>query len=194
MKFDTVLKTTIADSIAIREQCHHLSPAISEVIHHMVKSYSDHGKIIVFGNGGAAADAQHIVGELVGRFRFERPALAAIALVGDASVTTAIGNDYGYDQLFARQIMALGQPGDIAIGITTSGTSTNVISGLASAKKAGLTTIGMCGTNTTHLKPICDVVIDVPSSDTARIQEALMMIGHVICESVEERIFGNLTT
>ncbi len=191
MKFDTVLETAIAESIAIREQCHRLSPVISEVIHRMVKSYGADGKIIVFGNGGAAADAQHIVGELVGRFRFERPALAAIALVSNASVTTAISNDYGYDQLFARQIMALGQPGDIAIGITTSGTSANVISGLASAKKDGLTTIGMCGANTTHLKPICDVIIDVPSSDTARIQEALMMIGHVICESVEERMFGN---
>jgi len=191
MKFDTVLETTIAESIEIRKQCHHLSPAISKAIHLIVESYGADGKVIVFGNGGAAADAQHIVGELVGRFRFERPALAAIALVSDASVTTAIGNDYGYDQLFARQIMALGRPGDIAIGITTSGSSPNVISGLASAKDAGLITIGMCGTNTINLKPICDVIIDAPSSDTARIQEALMMIGHVICESVEAEIFGD---
>jgi D-sedoheptulose 7-phosphate isomerase len=191
MSIEAVLKTAIADSIEIRQQCAALLAPISEATRLIIESYRSGGKLLVFGNGGAASDAQHIVGELVGRFRFERAALPAIALVSDASVNTAIANDYGYQQVFSRQVLAHGRPGDVAIGITTSGTSQNVITGLKYAREAGLITIGMCGKETGRLSPVSDVIIDAPSSDTARIQETLMMIGHVICEGVEAEMFGS---
>ena len=190
MTVEDVFDSAIEDSITLRRAASTLSPLVAAAVRKIVESYQANGKVLAFGNGGAAADAQHIVGELVGRFRFERPALPAIALGSDASVSTAIGNDYGYSQLFSRQGEAHGKLGDVAIGISTSGHSPNVIEGLAKARQCGLVTIGMCGADDSDMLAVSDICISVQSSDTARIQELTMMIGHVICECVESEIFS----
>lgn len=142
-------------------------------------------KVLIFGNGGSAADSQHIAAELVGRFKKERRALAAVALTTDSSILTALGNDYGYESVFARQIEALGKKGDIALGLSTSGNSRNVISALRAARSAGMTAIGLAGAGGGEMKNLCDILITVPSNDTARIQECHIMIAHIICDAVE---------
>lgn len=143
------------------------------------------GKLLLFGNGGSAADAQHIAAELVGRFVRERAPLPAIALTTDTSAITAIGNDYGFDQIFSRQVMALGRRGDIAIAISTSGRSPNVLAGVETARKLGLATIGLTGGEGRPLADAVDVAIVVPSDDTARIQECHITVGHLLCEMVD---------
>lgn len=145
-------------------------------------------KLLVFGNGGSAASAQHIAAEFVGRFVHERRPLPALALAGDASTLTAIGNDYGFEQVFARQVTALGQPGDVALAITTSGSSPNVLQATAAARQAGLIPIGLTGESGEDLRRQTDVCIVVPSSETARIQECHLAIGHIICECIERRL------
>jgi D-sedoheptulose 7-phosphate isomerase len=144
------------------------------------------GKVLTFGNGGSAADAQHFAGELVGRFLVDRPAMAALALTTDPSVVTAIGNDMGYDAVFRRQIEAHGKPGDAALGISTSGRSPNVVEALRVAKARGLLTIGMTGGGGGRLEGMVHYLIDVPSHDTPRIQEVHIMVVHVLCQIVEE--------
>jgi D-sedoheptulose 7-phosphate isomerase len=144
------------------------------------------GKVLTFGNGGSAADAQHFAGELVGRFLVDRPAMAVLALTTDPSVVTAIGNDMGYDAVFRRQIEAHGKPGDAALGITTSGRSPNVVEALRVAKARGLLTIGMTGGGGGRLEGMVHYLIDVPSHDTPRIQEVHTMVVHVLCQIVEE--------
>lgn len=146
------------------------------------------GKLLVFGNGGSAADAEHIAAELVGRYLRERRALAAVALVGGAPALTAIANDYGYDAVFARQVEALGAAGDVALGITTSGASPNVERGLEVARTRGLSTIALTGPTTGAIREICDVTIAVAAVGTPRIQEAHGFIGHLLCELVESRL------
>jgi D-sedoheptulose 7-phosphate isomerase len=143
------------------------------------------GKLLLFGNGGSAADAQHLAAEFVGRFRIERQALAAIALTTDSSILTAVGNDYGFHQIFARQIQALGQPGDVAIGISTSGNSLNVTGAIKQAAKQDLKTIGLAGRDGGSLAQCVDISITVASSNTARVQECHITIGHILCELVE---------
>jgi D-sedoheptulose 7-phosphate isomerase len=150
------------------------------------------GKILFFGNGGSAADAQHIAAELVVRYLADRPAIAAVALTTDTSVLTAAGNDLGFESLFARQIEALGRAGDVAVGISTSGRSPNVLRGLDAARAAGLATVGMTGGNSSVLRDHCDVVLAVPSTSTARIQEMHILLGHVLCAGIESRL--RLTT
>jgi D-sedoheptulose 7-phosphate isomerase len=154
----------------------------------LTKSLRGGGKVLIFGNGGSAADAQHFAAELMGRFNRERAALPALALTTDTSALTAIGNDYGFDRVFARQIEAHGGKGDVAIGITTSGRSANVIAGLETARTRGLVTIGLTGRGGGALPPLCDVLIDVPHTDTARIQEVHAMVVHVLSELVEESL------
>ena len=144
---------------------------------------------MLFGNGGSAADSQHIAAEFVGRFAFDRPALPALALNVNTSCITAIGNDYGFEQVFSRQIEALGQAGDVAIGISTSGNSPNVVRAISVAKKKGLHTIGLTGRTGGTLKSTVDFCICVPSEETPRIQESHILIGHIISELVEEAIF-----
>jgi len=144
------------------------------------------GKILVFGNGGSAADSQHFAAELVGRFKKERAGLAAIALTVNTSTLTAIANDYGYDVVFARQIEALGKKGDVAIGLSTSGNSKNVIEAFRKARKLGMATVGMLGRDGGKLKDECDIAIIVPSDDTPRIQEAHITIIHILCELIDE--------
>ena len=147
-------------------------------------------KIFFAGNGGSAADAQHLAGELVNRFGFERPGLAAIALTTDTSIITSISNDYGFDMLFSRQIQALGKKGDILIALSTSGNSSNIINGLNESKKNGIKTIGLTGSTTGKMDAICDICLKVPSDETPRIQEAHILIGHIICSIIENNLFG----
>jgi D-sedoheptulose 7-phosphate isomerase len=150
----------------------------------------DHGrKVLLFGNGGSAADAQHIAAEFVGRFAFDRPPLPALALSVNTSCVTAIGNDYGFDLVFSRQIEALGRPGDVAIGISTSGNSANVLCGVSAARKMGLHTVGLTSETGGKLKSAVDYCLCAPSNETPRIQECHILIGHIIAELVEQTIF-----
>lgn len=161
---------------------------IARVAELLMTSLQQGNKAILFGNGGSAADAQHIAAELVGRFAFERPALSALALSVNTSCITAIGNDYGYDRVFSRQVEALGRPGDVAIGISTSGNSPNVVRAVLVAKKMGLHTIALTGSVGGELKNAVDHCICVPSDETPRIQECHILIGHIISELVEEAV------
>jgi D-sedoheptulose 7-phosphate isomerase len=147
-------------------------------------------KIMLAGNGGSAADAQHIAGELVSRFAFDRPGLAAVALTTDTSILTAIGNDYGYEMLFSRQIQSLGRSGDVFIAYTTSGGSPNILSALSVAKSMGIYCVGVTGNRGGKILELCDKVFQVPSSVTPKIQEAHLIIGHVLCGIIENEIFG----
>jgi D-sedoheptulose 7-phosphate isomerase len=146
-------------------------------------------KILLFGNGGSAADAQHIAAEFVNRFIIERPPLPAIALTTDTSVITSIGNDYDFSEIFSKQIRAIGQSGDVAWGISTSGNSSNVLKGLEMAKKTGLTTIAFTGKDGGDIAKIVDFSVNVSSGSTARIQEAHITAAHVICEMVDIKLF-----
>ena len=145
----------------------------------------DGKKLLIFGNGGSAADAQHIAAELTGRYKSERRGLPAIALTTDTSALTAIGNDYGYKEVFKRQVEALAKKGDVALGISTSGNSKNVIKALKKAKKMGCKTIGFSGKDGGKMNEVCDINIVVPSNDTPRIQEMHILIGHIICQAVD---------
>jgi len=147
------------------------------------------GKILLAGNGGSAADAQHIAGELVSRFAFDRPGLPAIALTTDTSILTAIGNDYGYEKLFARQVQAHGQKGDVFIGYSTSGKSPNVLLALEEARSRGLVCIGLTGNRGGPMRDLCDHLLEVPSADTPKIQEGHLVLGHVLCGLVESALF-----
>jgi D-sedoheptulose 7-phosphate isomerase len=154
-----------------------------------IECLQNKGKILLAGNGGSAADAQHIAGEFVSKFAFDRPGLPAIAITTDTSILTAIGNDYGYEKLFARQIQALGNKGDIFIGYSTSGKSPNIIHAFEVAKDNGLKCIGFTGNRGGTMKEICDYVLEVPSADTPKIQEGHLILGHIICGLVENAIF-----
>lgn len=146
-------------------------------------------KLLLAGNGGSAADAQHIAGEFVSRFAFDRPGLPAIALTTDTSILTAIGNDYGYDKLFARQVQAHAQKGDIFIAYSTSGKSPNVVAALQEAKNRGVVCIGMTGNRGGPMKELCDYYLEVPSADTPKIQEGHAVLGHILCGLVERALF-----
>ncbi len=160
--------------------------AASEIL---ISALQQGNKVLLFGNGGSAADAQHIAAELVGRFAFDRPALPALALSVNSSCVTAIGNDYGYDQVFSRQVEALARAGDVAIGISTSGNSPNVTKAILTARKMGLRTIGLTGVGGGTLAKSAEYCICVPSKETPRIQECHILIGHIISELVEKEIF-----
>jgi D-sedoheptulose 7-phosphate isomerase len=147
-------------------------------------------KLLVMGNGGSAADAQHFVAEIVGRFKMERRALPAVALSTDTSILTAIGNDYGFDVVFSRQVEALAAPGDAVVGISTSGNSPNVLKALNAAKARGCRTIGLLGKDGGSIKGACDLALVVPSDDTPRIQEGHITIIHIVCDLVEKALFG----
>lgn len=147
------------------------------------------GKILLAGNGGSAADAQHIAGEFVSRFAFDRPGLPAIALTTDTSILTAIGNDYGYERLFARQVQAHGNKGDVFIGYSTSGKSPNILSAFEEARAKGLVCVGLTGNRGGPMRELCDYLLEVPSSDTPKIQEGHLVLGHILCGLVENAIF-----
>jgi D-sedoheptulose 7-phosphate isomerase len=155
-----------------------------------VASLRAKGKILLAGNGGSAADAQHIAGELVSRFAFDRPGLPAIALTTDTSILTAIGNDYGYDKLFERQVQALAQPGDVFIAYSTSGRSANILRALEEARRRNVITVGMTGNRQGEMNVLCDHLLSVPSGHTPKIQECHLVLGHILCGWIEQALFG----
>ena len=157
----------------------------------IVAAYRAHKKVIMFGNGGSAADAQHIVAELLGRFQLSRPALPALALTTNSSVVTAIGNDFGFENVFSRQIEAWAQEGDVVIALSTSGTSRNVLAAVTAAKRRGALTVALTGGTGGALTGAVDLALIVPASSPQRIQEAHITVGHVICSLVETALFGS---
>jgi D-sedoheptulose 7-phosphate isomerase len=190
--FEQRVSASIRASLAVKELLLRNAEVVSliaEVSELLVETFDTGNKVLLFGNGGSAADAQHIAAEFVGRFAFDRPALPALALSVNSSCVTAIGNDYGFDLVFSRQIEALARPGDMAIGISTSGNSSNVLHGLSTARKMGLGTVALTGCAGGKLKNAADYCICAPSNETPRIQECHILIGHIISELVEETIF-----
>ena len=161
---------------------------IEKISQLFISALKNKGKILFMGNGGSAADAQHLAAELVGRFKKERPPLAAIALSTNTSIITAVGNDYGFDQIFVRQIEALANPNDVVVGISTSGKSANVVKAIKKAKELGLKTVGLLGSDGGNLKPIVDLNLTIPSSEAACTQEIHIIAGHIVCEIVETHL------
>jgi len=183
------VRTVAAESIALKQRFFAERAArLIEVGTRIAERLRAGGKVLVFGNGGSAADAQHLAGELVGRFLRERAALPALALTTDPSVITAIGNDLGYEAVFRRQVEAHGRPGDVAIGISTSGNSANVIAALQLARERGLVTVALTGEGGGRLRELADYLIDVPHRETPRIQEVHAMVVHILCQVVEEAL------
>jgi phosphoheptose isomerase len=181
-----IVSAMLADAAALHERIRksHVEPVVAAA-EAIVAALKSGGKLLLFGNGGSAADAQHVASELVGRFQHDRGALSAIALTTDASVLTSIGNDDSYERVFARQIEGLGRAGDVALGISTSGLSPNVVSGLEAAKAGGLRTIGLTGRDGGHVGKVVDLHINVPAESTARVQEVHRTLLHAMCEIVE---------
>ncbi|MFN3820774.1 MAG: D-sedoheptulose 7-phosphate isomerase [bacterium] len=183
------LSGLIAEQREAWERFHREAPEIVLLIaHQLTEALQKGGKILLCGNGGSAADAQHVAGELVGRFARERRALPAIALTTDTSILTALGNDYGFERVFARQVEALSHPGDILVGISTSGKSPNVLEALKIAKEKGLKTIGFTGGNGGLMVDLCDLCFIAPAHRTPRIQEIHIAAWHLICDLVEKAI------
>jgi D-sedoheptulose 7-phosphate isomerase len=163
---------------------------IAAIVGVIADALEEGGKLLIMGNGGSAADAQHFAAEIVGRFKLERRALPALALSTDTSILTAVGNDYGFDLVFRRQVEALARPGDVVIGISTSGSSGNVHGALLLARERGCRTIGLLGRDGGTIAPLSDLSLVISGTDTPRIQEAHITIIHIICELVEKRLFG----
>ncbi len=163
---------------------------IAEMATMLADTLARGGKLLVMGNGGSAADAQHFAAEIVGRFKMERRALPAVALSTDTSILTAIGNDYGFEAIFSRQVEALAAPGDVVVGISTSGNSPNVLKAFQLARERGCRTIGLLGCDGGCIKAACDLALVVPSDDTPRIQEGHIAIIHIVCDLVEKALFG----
>ena len=183
------IKDIFLESIRVKEQLlHNNIGEIIEIAEIVIDSLKKNGKLILFGNGGSASDSQHIAAELIGRFKKDRNALAAIALTTNTSILTSLANDYGYDIIFAKQIEALGQKNDVVLAISTSGKAKNVIAGVKQAKKMGLKTIALTGGDGGEIAKLADVTLLVPSNITARIQEAHITIGHIICELIEQTL------
>jgi D-sedoheptulose 7-phosphate isomerase len=169
-----------------------LQENIENIVVKSVEAFRNDKKMLFCGNGGSASDAQHIAAELSGRFYSDRPPLYAEALHVNSSYMTAVANDYGYDETYARMLEACGRKGDILVGISTSGNSPNVVKALKKANEIGLTTIGFTGVNGGKMNDICDIMIKIPSDDTPRIQEAHILVGHIICQLIEEEMFPNV--
>jgi D-sedoheptulose 7-phosphate isomerase len=167
-----------------------LAQAIADISKRTAQSLRGGGKLMLAGNGGSAADAQHIAAELLSRFKLDRNPLSAIALTTDTSVLTAIGNDYGYELVFERQVRGLGRKGDVFIGITTSGRSPNITAALLAARERGVVTVGFTGTGGIALKPLCDLLLVAPSDETAIIQQIHITAAHAICGLIEKELFG----
>jgi len=183
------IKDILLESIQVKEELLRTSIGqIKEIADLVIDCLRKDGKVILFGNGGSASDSQHIAAELIGRFKKDRTALAAIALTTNTSVLTSLANDYGYDIVFAKQIEALGKKNDLIIGISTSGKAKNVVVGIKQAKKMDLKTIALTGGEGGELAKLADVSLVVPSSVTARIQEAHITIGHIVCELAEQTL------
>ena len=192
------IKEWLDESIKAKEGCKELAPVINQAANMVIESYKNGGKLLIFGNGGSAADAQHVAGEMINKFRFDRAPLSAIALTTDTSVITAIGNDFddGFDKIFSKQVEAHGNENDVAIIITTSdveaekhGHSADLYYGIEAAKKKGIKVIGMLSEKSEKVSKMVDIPIMVPARDTPRIQEAHITILHMICDLVESGLF-----
>jgi D-sedoheptulose 7-phosphate isomerase len=167
-----------------------LIAAITAIVDTVTRAFRAGGKVLIAGNGGSAADAQHIAGEFLSRLNFDRDPLPAVALTTDTSVLTAIGNDYGYDRVFERQVRGLGRPGDVFIAISTSGRSPNIVAALRAAREMGLTTVGFTGSGPRAMAAFCDLCLCAPSDETPQIQQVHIVAAHVICGLVESELFG----
>ena len=181
-----MIKSELEGHLATIKATFALEASIKKACETAVATLKAGGKILLCGNGGSAADAQHIAAELTGRYKTERGALAGIALTTDSSALTAIGNDYGYEFVFSRQLEALGREGDLLIAISTSGNSGNVVKALELARKIGIKTIGLSGRTGGAMNELCELNLVVPSNDTPRIQEMHIMIGHIICQAIDD--------
>lgn len=186
-----LVQQRLAETIAVKQQMQQgdFAAQAVEVARVIIGALRAGGKVIFFGNGGSAQDAGHLAAELMGRFAFDRPGLAAISLPDATAAMTAIGNDYSYDEVFARQVLAAGRPGDVVVGLTTSGNSPNVVRALEVAGQAGMTTVTLTGAHGGKVADVADICIRVPSHDTGRVQEACLHLGHSICEMVEAALF-----
>lgn len=183
----------IADSAATKQailENEALLDTIVTVAQECVEVYRKGKKTMLAGNGGSAADAQHIAAELVGRYGFDRPSIPSLALTTDTSNLTAIGNDYGYDKVFSRQLEGMGQEGDLFIGISTSGNSQNIINAFESAKDKDIMTVALVGRDGGRMAQMADYALIIPSNDTPRIQESHILIGHILCDIIEKELFG----
>ena len=186
MKTEEMIKSELEGHLATIQATFVLEADIKKACETAVATLKAGGKILLCGNGGSAADAQHIAAELTGRYKTERGALAGTALTTDTSALTAIGNDYGYEFVFSRQLEALGREGDLLIAISTSGNSGNVLKALELARKIGIKTIGLSGRTGGAMNELCELNLVVPSNDTPRIQEMHIMIGHIICQAIDD--------
>lgn len=182
--------TKLAQLLQVIQHDNMLLSSVERIGNVCTRALQQNKKILFAGNGGSAADSQHLAAELVSRLRFDRPGLAAVALTTDTSALTAIGNDYSFDQIFSRQVESIGMPGDVFIGISTSGKSPNVLRALEASRKRGLITIGFTGNKAPFMAERCDHILNVPSNEVAKIQECHIMLGHIICALIEETIFG----
>ncbi len=192
---ESLVRRKLEESIDVKKKILESQGLLETIISVALKiadAFKQDKKVLLCGNGGSAADAQHIAAELSGKFYMDRPPLFAEALHVNTSYLTAVANDYSYDEIFSRLVKAKGRKGDILIGISTSGRSKNVIKALIQAKEIGMITVGMTGADGSGMKPWCDYLIEVPSTDTPRIQEAHITIGHIICEIVEKKLFGDI--
>ncbi len=178
------------ENIKVKEGIKDLAPQIKQISEEIIKAYKNNKKVVLFGNGGSAADAQHIAAEFVGKFYKDRDSLPSLALHTNTSSVTATANDYGFDVIFERQVSAFVEEGDIVIGISTSGNSPNVVKGLERAKKKGAITIGMTGQKENIIEKLVDYCLKMPSTDTPRIQEGHITVGHIICYLVEKELFN----
>ena len=184
------IKSIFKESIKVKEKvCENHLETIIKIVRLIIQCLEDGGKVILCGNGGSAADSQHIASELIGRFKMDRSPLPAIALSTNTSILTSLGNDYSYEVIFSRQVQALAKKGDILIAISTSGRSGNVVEAVKTAKNIGLKTIALTGKDGGKLGKIADVSLVVPSQETPRIQESHITVAHIICELVEEQLF-----
>ena len=187
-----LVQQRLAETIAVKQRMQQgdFATQTVEVARVIIGSLRAGGKVIFFGNGGSAQDAGHLAAELMGRFAFDRPGLAALSLPDATAAITAIGNDYSYDEVFTRQVLAAGRPGDVVVGLTTSGNSPNVVRALEAAGRAGMTTVTLTGARGGKVADVAQICIRVPSDDTGRIQEACLHLGHSICEMVEAALFS----
>lgn len=186
---DTI-RAAIQESVEVKTRLlAETNPTLAPIAAAMAEAFRNGGKVVLFGNGGSAADAQHVAAELVNRFLMERKALPALALTTDSSILTAMANDLGFDCVFARQVEALVRPGDVVVGLSTSGNSENVLQGLRAARECGATTVGLTGRDGGRLKDVADICFCAPSDNTPRIQEAHITVLHAICEAVERELF-----
>ena len=188
---EEIIRHAIQESIQVKAELleQHVS-TVARLAGLLIKAFQAGRKVVLFGNGGSAADAQHVAAELVNRFQMERDALPAIALTTNTSTLTSVANDTAFDQVFSRQVRALVQKGDVAVGISTSGNSPNILNGIIAAREKGAITLGFSGRNGGKLKDLVDICFCVPSDSTPRIQEAHITVWHAICEVVEQELFG----